>query len=120
MTTFALREPCRPNPWRNPPAQLHQSTDNDCLIDVRDNESARRNVMIEIQVNQSQPEIFVRPSMVDELTNRVVGIVFGRGGPKGSCWKTLGPYSSNTRASLTAPATNVSGEGQSGPKENDN
>lgn len=83
MTTFALREPCRPNPWRNPPAQLHQSTDNGCLIEVCDNESARRNVVIEIQVNQSQPEPLVRSSMVDELTNRVVDTVFGRGGSKG-------------------------------------
>ncbi len=69
MTTFALREPWRPSPWRNPPALLHQSTDNGALKDGRADQSARAVFVIEIRLSQSWRDAFVCPSMDDGSTN---------------------------------------------------
>lgn len=56
-------------PWRNPPARLHQSTDNGPLSDGHSGHSDWGVFLIEIRVSQSHCDIFVRQSMDDGLTN---------------------------------------------------
>lgn len=69
MTTFALREPWRPSPGRSPPAPLHQSADSGVSSDGRADQSARAVSVIEIQVNQSRRDVYVRRLMDDGSTN---------------------------------------------------